>query len=181
MVVSAISLVIGVVFGAAASWLISRHYYRRALTDAHDAFIAQRLDHCSEGDKTFLVALLQHDQPIPRYALINVEFEIADGRNDEWGSNTSTMIHSVKDRAPHSLQFLGGSDIAEDRQTVSLTERGRENAEYLVRKEYRKACFRVIDDNENQRMSMFKREHGREPRKRAGGGSGVVIRHNIGT
>lgn len=165
IVFSLVLFVLGVISGGVTSWLITRHYYRRSADEARDAFIAQRLDDCNEGDKTFLVALLQHEQPIPRFALINVEFETVDARKSGWGSNTSTMIRSVQARAPHSLQFNSGID--EDRQTVSLTDRGRENAEYLVRKYYRKARFTVIDDNDAQRMGMFKSEHCREPGKGA--------------
>ena len=118
----------GVVLGAVASWLITRYYYRLAAADANDSAMMQRLDECNDADKTFLVALLQADAPIPRYALINVEFETVDGQKSRWGSNTSTMIRSVNASAKHSLQFHGGSTMDEDRQTVSLTERGRENA-----------------------------------------------------
>ena len=160
-----ISLIAGIILGAFASWVITRHYYRRAAADANDAAIAQRLDDCNEGDKTFLVALLQAGAPIPRYALINVEFETVGGQKSGWGSNTSTMIRSVNVRAKHSLQFHGGGRVDEDRQTISLTDRGRENAEYLVRREYSSARFLSIDDNDSQRLDIFRYEHRREPRK----------------
>jgi uncharacterized membrane protein YdjX (TVP38/TMEM64 family) len=84
--VTFIHFVAGVILGAMASWLITRYYYRRAVSDANDAAIAQRLDDCNEGDKTFLVALLQEEKPIPRYALINVEFETAEGQKSGWGA-----------------------------------------------------------------------------------------------
>ena len=84
-----ISLSVGVVFGGVVSWIISRHYYRQATADSREAAIAQRLDDCTEGDKTFLVALLQTGQPVPRYAIINVEFETLGGQKGSWGSNTS--------------------------------------------------------------------------------------------
>lgn len=157
--------VAGVTLGAIASWLITRYYYRRAASDANDAAMAQRLDDCTDGDKTFLIALLKTETPIPRYALINVEFETIGGQKGGWASNTSTMIRSVNARAKHSLQFHAGTNIDEDRQTVSLTDRGRENAEYLVRREYRNARFLSIDDNDSQRLGMFRHEHGREPQK----------------
>lgn len=167
IVFSLVLFVLGVISGGVTSWLITRHYYRRSADEARDAFIAQRLDDCNENDKTFLVALLQHKQPIPRFAFIKVEFETADARKSGWGNNTSTIIRSVHAHAPHSLQLNFCCGIDEDRQTVSLTDRGRENAEYLVRKDYRKARFIVIDDNDAQRIDMFKSEHGREPRKGA--------------
>jgi hypothetical protein len=164
VVETAISLVVGVVLGAAASWLISRHYYRRALADAGDAAITQRLDDCTEGDKTFLVALMvSKEQGIPRYALINVEFERVNGTTGAWDSNTSAMIRSVNKRARHSLRYHSGSNVDEDRQTVSLSDRGVENARYLLRREYRSACFSNIDDNDAQRLAMFRAEHGRDP------------------
>jgi hypothetical protein len=178
---TAVSLVVGIVFGAIASWAITRHYYRRAAWDAKDAAMAQRLDECTEGDKTFLVALLQAKQPIPRYALISVEFERHDGKTGSWGSNTLTMIDSVGVRAKHSPEFRGGSVIDEDRQAVSLSERGRENAEYLVRREYRRARFVSVDDNDEQRLAMFRNKYGREPRKRRIDSSGVVSTYTIGS
>ena len=175
-----VSLAVGIVLGAVASWLISRHYYRRGLADARDAAIAQRLDNCNEGDKTFLIALLQTKQPIPRYALVNVDFERVDGTKDRWASNTSIMIDSVRARAIHSLQCHSGSNIDEDRQTISLTERGRENADYLLRREYRSAHFTSIDDNDAQRIAMFRAKHGREPTKGHVDDSGVVSRNTFG-
>jgi hypothetical protein len=169
-----ISLLAGVVLGGVVSWAISRHYYRQAIADSSDAAIAQRLDDCSEGDKTFLVALFQTGRPIPRYAIINVEFETLNRRKGSWGSNTSTMVGSVNSRARHSLQVHGGSNTDEDRQTISLTERGKENAEYLVRREYRTASFTSIEDTDSYRLAIFEREHKREPRKGTVGGSGIV-------
>jgi hypothetical protein len=74
------------------------------------------------------------------------------------------MIRSMNAHAKHSLQFQAGSNIDEVRQTVSLIDRGRENAEYLVRREYRSARFLSIDDNDSQRLGMFRHEHEREPR-----------------
>lgn len=176
-----ITLVIGFLFGAVASWAITRHYYVRAASDAKDMAMAQRLDDCNEGDKTFLVALLQAEQPIPRYALINVEYETCDGGTGGWGSNTSTMIGSLSARAMHSLQFHGGSNIDEDRQTVSLSERGRENAEYLVRREFRAARFTNIDDNDAQRLAMFRAKHKCEPRKGRLNESGVMSTYASGS
>lgn len=173
-------LLAGVVLGAVASWVISHYYYRRSIADAADTAMAQRLDDCDEGDKTFMVALLQIGEPIPRYALINVEFETLDGRKSHWGSNTTTMINSVNLRAKHSLQSHGGSNIDEDRMTVSLTERGREDAEYLLRREYRYARFTTIDDNESQRLGMFRSEHKREPRKGTVDDSGIVSTYTVG-
>ncbi len=171
---------VGVVLGGVASWWFSRHYYRRAASEARDAAIAQRLDDCNEGDKTFMVALLQAGQPIPCYALVNVEFETLDGRKGKWGSNTSTMIRSVNARASHSLQFHGGSNVDEDRQTVSLNERGRENAEHLLRREYRSARFTDIDDNDAQRLGMFRDEHKRDPRKGSVDDSEIISSYTIG-
>jgi len=160
----------GVVLGGAASWAISRYYYQRAAADVREANIAQRLDDCNEGDKTFLVALFQCDGPIPRYALINVEFETIDGRKGSWGSNVSTMVRSVNARASRSLQLYSGSNIDEDRQTISLSERGRENANFLLRTEYRSARFAMINDTDSQRLALFRHAHKREPRK--GGAAG---------
>jgi len=158
-----ILLLAGVVLGGVVSWAITRHYYRQALADTREAAIAQRLDDCNEGDKTFLVALLQAERPIPRYALVNVEFVTLDGRTGSWESNTSTMARSVNSRARHSLQTHGGDNIDEDRQTITLTERGRENAEYIVRREYHTASFTNIDDSDPHRLAIFKHEHKREP------------------
>lgn len=173
-------LFVGAVIGAAASLAISRHYYRRSLSDAADSAMALRLDKCEEGDRTFLVALLQASTPIPRYALINVEFETKGGRTAQWASNTSTMIRSVNARAGHSLQCHGGSAVDEDRQTVSLSNRGRDNAAYLERTEYPKARFTVIDDSDAQRLGMFRSEHGRDPRKGKIGDSGVMSTYTSG-
>ena len=174
MVETAISVVIGVVLGAATSWLISRHYYQRALSDTRDAAIAQRLDDCTERDKTFLTALMGTDQQsIPRYALINVEFERVNGTTEAWASNTSTMIRSVNAKACHSLKYHGASNIDEDRQRVCLSERGIENAHYLLAREYRWARFSGIDDNDAQRLTMFRAEHGRDPRE-GRTGDGVI-------
>jgi len=174
-------LVVGAVLGALASWLVSRFFYHRAIADAADSAMAQRLDDCTEGDKSFLVALHQRNMPIPRYALINVEYETLDGRKGTWGSNTTTMIQSLKARAKHSLQSHGGTNIDEDQMTVSLTDRGRENASYLLRREYRSAKFANIDDNEAQRRSIFRREHSREPQKGSIDKSDTVGMYTIGT
>lgn len=175
------SLLAGVVFGAVASWAITRYYYLRAVADARDTAIAQRLDDCTEGDKTFLVALLQAKRPIARYTLINVEFKTLDGRKGSWGSNTSIMVQSVNERARHSLQFHGGNNIDEDKQTISLTERGSENAEYLICREYRSARFTELDDSEVQRLALFRSYHNREPRKGVPEVSGAVSRYTTGS
>lgn len=146
----------------------------------HSLVLEQRLDKCNEGDAMFLVALLQADAPIPRYALISVEFQTKDGRTGTWGSNTSIMIRSVHARASHSLVYHGGSDVDEDRQTVSLSDRGIENAQYLAQTRYPKAHFATIDDNDTHRLRAFRREHGRDPRNGTGGESGIVIKYRSG-
>mgnify|MGYP001026172770 CR=1 FL=1 len=151
--------------GVAASWAIALYYYRRTKKDAADALFAQRLDSCNAGDKTFLVAMLDAQDPIPLYACINVEFETQEGRKDGWGSNTLIMNRSVDARVKHCTRRHSGNRIDEDRTTVSLTGRGRENAEYLLRKEYKKAWFSMIDDSDEIRLGLFRTEHKREPRK----------------
>ena len=173
-------MLLGVVIGAAASWGVTRHYYRRSLADAADSALASRLDDCGEGDATFLVALLQAAEPIPRYALINVEFDSPDGQRNGWASNTPTMARSVGVRAPQSLVYHGGRDIDEDCQTVSLSDRGRLNAEYLARKRYPTASFVSIDDSEPRRLALFRHEHGRDPRKGKLVQSGVRARWRSG-
>jgi c-di-GMP-binding flagellar brake protein YcgR len=91
------------------------------------------------------------------------------------------MIRSVNARAKHSLQFHGGSNIDEDKQTVSLTDRGRENAEYLVRREYRSARFSNIDDTDSQRLIIFRYRHRREPRKGNIDNSGITSHYTVGS
>jgi hypothetical protein len=163
--VEVISLLASFGLGAAASWTIAHYYYRRTEKDAVDALFAQRLDSCNEGDKTFLVAMLDAQEPIPLYACINVEFETHDGRKGGWGSNSLIMSRSVNARAKQCTQRHSGNRIDEDRTTVSLTRRGRENAEYLLRKEYKRAWFSMIDDSDEIRLGLFRTEHKREPRK----------------
>lgn len=84
------------------------------------------------------------------------------------------MAKSLNSRAPHSLRFHGGSNIDEDQQTISLSERGKENAEYMVRRKYRSASFANIDDSEPYRLAIFKREHNRDPQKGKVEASGIV-------
>ena len=167
-------LLTGAILAILTTWLISRHYYRQAALDAGDGLIAQRLDACTEGDKTFMVALAEAEEPIPRYALINVEFQTIDGRTPSWGSNTSIMACSLKSRGPHSLLRHSGSDINEDRHTISLSERGRQNADYLLRKEYHFARFTQINDSESVRLGLFRAEHNRDPRPRGKPGLSVT-------
>jgi hypothetical protein len=156
-------LLVGVVLGAVPSWYFSRHYYKRAAVDAADGLVAQRLDSCTDGDKTFIVALASAEEPISRYALINVAYETIDGKTGNWGSNTSIMARSLKTRAPHSLRTYYRSDTSEDLHTISLSERGRENAEFLLRREYKSAKFSSIDSSEGVRRGLFRVEHNREP------------------
>ena len=160
-----VSLLVSFALGAAASWAISHYYYRRSEKDAANAVLAQRLDACNEGDKTFLIAMLDADKPIPLYALTNVEFETQDGRKGLWASNSLIMSRSVNARAEHCIQHHSGSHIDEDRDTISLTERGRDNAEYLLRTEYQSARFSAIDDSDPIRLRLFRHEHKREPKK----------------
>ena len=168
-----IGAVLGALLGATASWAIAWYYYRRSAADAADSIVAQRLDGCTDGDKSFLVALAEADCPIPRYALVNVEYEKNDGKADSWASNTLTMARSLNARAPHSLRGHWGSAVDEDRHTISLSERGEENAEHLLRAEFRFARFSNTDDSDSRRLSLFRNEHGRDPS--LGGKPGVSI------
>jgi hypothetical protein len=166
-------LFVGAALGAVPSWYISRYYYQRAAVDAADGLMAQRLDSCNEGDKSFLVAMAKADRPIPRYALIQVEYETIDGKTGKWGSNTSIMCRSLKTSAPHSLRRHYGSDVSEDWHTISLSDRGKENAQYLLRREYKSARFSSIDSSDKVKLGLFREEHKRDPRP--GGASGVLI------
>ena len=167
-------LVVSTVLASVVTWAFSRCYYRKSAVDAANSAMAQRLDDCTKGDKTFLIALLDAGKPIPRYALINVEFETRDGRKGSWGSNSLTMLRSVNAHAKHSIRHHSGSHIDEDRETISLSDRGRENAGNLLVHEFRSARFTTIDDNDVQRLAMFRSEHKRDPQKGCTEDSGIV-------
>ncbi|MGA2796542.1 MAG: hypothetical protein ABSE63_03075 [Thermoguttaceae bacterium] len=158
-------ILVSVVVSALVTWVVAHYYYRRTEIDGIDGVYAKRLDICDEGDKTFLIAMLDINKPIPLYACINVEFETQDGRKGSWGSNALTMSRSVNSRAKRCIQHHSGNHIDEDRNMISLNERGLKNAEYLLRKEYKSSRFSMIDDNENTRIGLFRYGHNREPKK----------------
>jgi len=163
--VEIISLLVSFALGAVSSWAISHYYYRRTERDSVDALFAHRIDSCNEGDKTFLVAMKDANKPIPLYSSIHIEFETQGGRKGSWYGDSSTMSRSVNLRAKACTQHHSDSRMDEDRKTISLTQRGHENAEYLLRKEYKWAHFLSIEDSERIRLDLFQYEHKRKPKK----------------
>lgn len=148
-------------------WLITHLYYRQQLRDAeqgsHAQLLAQRLDKCNEGDLSFLVALRCHGKPVPRYAIINVDYELRDGTRTGWGSNMNTMVGSLAVRVGQcTVHHHPIGD--EDRATVTLTERGKECADYLLKTRYKSARFEEIDDSEAIRRGHFQLQHKRAPK-----------------
>ena len=168
-------MLIGAVIGAAASWGVSRHYYRRTVSDTADSALAIRLDRCEERDATFLVAMLNAAKPVPRYAYVDVEFESENGKRSNWGAITPSLVSSLRSCADGSLITMsqGRNDIHEHHRTMSLSKRGRENAQYFARTHYPIARFASIDDSEERRLWVFRHEHGREPTEKALGGFGI--------
>ena len=156
-------LVLSFFLGAAASWVITHFYYRRSAQDAQDGLLEARLDKCIEGDLTFLVALYMTGKPVPRYANISVEHERLDGTTQTWASSMGTMVRSIEHRVEHCTVTHGGNRIDEDKETVTLSDRGRQCAEYLLRTKYRWARFDDVDDSEEVRRRLFRHERKRDP------------------
>jgi hypothetical protein len=167
-----IELALSFLVGAASSWLVTHLYYRKALRDSRDTFMLSRLDQCNDGDLAFLLALYCAGRKVPRYAVINVEYTDAKGEAHSFGSSMGTMVRSVEHRVSQCIVLHSEDTLDEDEATVTLTNRGRECAEFVRRTKFPSASFTMIDDSRELRTAHFKQEHKREP-QRATGHSGI--------
>jgi hypothetical protein len=160
-----IEIAVSFFVGAASSWLVTHLYYRKALSVSRDTFMLSRLDKCNDGDLAFLVALLCAGRQIPRYAIINVEYRDKKGETHLFGSSMGTMVRSVEHRVGQCTVRHSSNMVDEDQATVTLTERGRECAEFIKRTKFPSASFTMIDDSPEHRTNHFRHEHNREPQR----------------
>lgn len=161
-----VSFVLPILFfiaGSAITWYVTHLYYKKSSIESKLSLIANRLDSCNMGEKTFLVALADYDDPFPLYALISIEYELHGGEKKAWSSNSCIMYKSLCAREPMSLNTILHSSKPKYEITFDLTNRGKENVSYLLKREIKWAKFMNVTHDEQTRQNLFK-NYGYPPR-----------------
>jgi hypothetical protein len=165
--------------GALTGLIITHIYYVKAMKDSADALIAQRVSVCSDMEKSFLIAL--YSRPISKWAMLTIRQTHADGSKVVVAVAATTLIQMMQQHIPYSIEYhyprppgipIGCTHPAyyedpnfdDDNAPITLSNRGIENALYLIRNHFNDAKVVVIDDTDETRGYAYQATFGQEPR-----------------